>query len=119
MAPDNVRAHRFRSFPAILGIVIGITTVIAIASILTGLRGNMVQIIEDYGTSNIYAFHLTTGPRLGPRDRKEWTRKPLTPDDSAAIAERASAVDQVANVGFLWRFDTTITCNGATYKNGN
>jgi len=119
MALDNVRAQKFRSFLTILGIVIGITTVIAIASILTGLRGSMVQIIEEYGTNNIYAFHLTTGPRLGPRDRKEWTRKVLTPEDGAAISERAGAVDQVANVGFLWRFDTTITCNGATYKNGN
>jgi putative ABC transport system permease protein len=119
MALDNVRSQKFRSFLTILGIVIGIMTVIAIASILTGLRGSMVQLIEDYGTSNIYAFHLTTGPRLGPRDRKEWTRKVLTPDDAVAISERASAVDQVANVGFLWRFDTTITCNGTTYKNGN
>jgi putative ABC transport system permease protein len=119
MALDNVRAQKFRSFLTILGIVIGIMTVIAIASILTGLRGSMVQIIEEYGTNNIYAFHLTTGPRLGPRDRKEWTRKVLTPEDGAAISERASAVDQVANVGFLWRFDTTITFNGATYKNGN
>ena len=46
MALDNVRAQKFRSFLTILGIVIGITTVIAIASILTGLRGSMVQLIE-------------------------------------------------------------------------
>src|SRR5437867_8939396 len=81
MALDNVRAHKFRSFLTVLGIVIGVMTVIAISSILTGLRNNMVQLIEEYGTSNIYAFHLTTGPRIGPRDRAERLRKPLTEED--------------------------------------
>ena len=61
MALDNVRSHKFRSFLTVLGIVIGVTTVIAIASILTGLRANIIQFVEAYGTNNIYAFHLSTG----------------------------------------------------------
>jgi hypothetical protein len=34
------------------------------------LRQNIVAIIEEYGTNNIYAFHLSTGPRTG-EDRSE------------------------------------------------
>ena len=34
---------------------------IVVASILTGMRQSIVSIVEDYGTNNIYAFHLTTG----------------------------------------------------------
>jgi putative ABC transport system permease protein len=117
MALDNIRAHKFRSFLTVLGIVIGVTTVIAIASILTGLRTNIVQFVEEFGTNNIYAFHLSTGISFGPRDRSERTRKPLRPEDGEAIKEFAPAVADVANQGFIeWTFDKTITYEGQTYK---
>ena len=119
MALDNVRAHKFRSFLTVLGIVIGVTTVIAIASILTGLRTNIIQFVEDYGTNNIYAFHLSTGMSF-PHDRSERTRKPLRPEDGEAIKQLAGAVEDVANDGFIeWNFDKTITYAGQTYKQGN
>jgi putative ABC transport system permease protein len=116
MALDNVRSHKFRSFLTVLGIVIGVLVVIVIASILTGMRTSMVQLIEEYGTSNIYAFHLTTGPQLGPRDRSEYARKPLKPEDGEAIIQQAPAVEDVANVGFIWNIDRTITYQGFNYK---
>lgn len=120
MALDNIRAHKFRSFLTVLGIVIGVTTVIAIASILTGLRANIVQFVEEYGTNNIYAFHLSTGISLGPRDRSERTRKPLRPEDGEAIKAAATAVEDVANDGFIeWNFDKTLTYGGQTYKQAN
>ena len=116
MAFDNVRSHKFRSFLTVLGIVIGVVVVIVIASILTGMRDNMILFIEEYGTNNIFAFHLTTGPSLGPRDRTEWSRKPLKPEDGKAIKEQASAVDDVANLGFVWGMDRTISYQGFNYK---
>jgi putative ABC transport system permease protein len=120
MALGNVRAHKFRSVLTVLGIVIGVATVIAIASILTGLRGNLVKMIESYGTSNIFAFHLTTGIRMGPRDRAEWKRKPLTVEDGEAILAQASAVEDICYDGFIdWNFDRTITAGKNSYKRGN
>ena len=120
MALDNLRAHKFRSFLTVLGIVIGVTTVIAIASILTGLRANIIQFVEEYGTNNIYAFHLSTGISFGPRDRSERTRKPLRPEDGEAIKELAPAVEDVANDGFIeWTFNKTLTYGGQTYKQAN
>jgi putative ABC transport system permease protein len=120
MALDNVRAHKFRSFLTVLGIVIGVTTVISIASILTGLRTNIIQFVEEYGTNNIYAFHLSTGISLGAHDRSERTRKVLRPEDGEAIKQLAGAVEDVADQGFIeWNFDKTITYGGQTYKQGN
>jgi putative ABC transport system permease protein len=120
MALGNVRAHKFRSVLTVLGIVIGVATVIAIASILTGLRGNLVKMIESYGTSNIFAFHLTTGIRMGPRDRAEWKRKPLTVEDGEAILAQANAVEDICYDGFIdWNFDRTITAGKNSYKRGN
>ena len=89
MALESVRSHKFRSFLTVLGIVIGVMTAISIASILTGMRQNIVAMIEEYGTNNIYAFHLSTGPRTG-EDRSERLRKPLTVADAETIKAQAS-----------------------------
>jgi putative ABC transport system permease protein len=123
MAVDSVRSHKFRSFLTVLGIVIGVMTAICIASLLTGLRQNIVAMIEEYGTNNIYAFHLSTGPRTG-EDRSERTRKPLTIADAETIKVQASAVEDVAhvapNVGYGGGpFDDNITYQGNNYRWGN
>ena len=123
MALDSVRAHKFRSFLTVLGIVIGVMTAITIASILTGLRQNIVSMIEEYGTNNIYAFHLSTGPRTS-EDRSERTRKPLTVADAEAIASQASAVEEVGykapNIGYSGGpFDDNVSYNGHNYRWGD
>lgn len=123
MALDNVRANKFRSFLTVLGIVIGVMAAIVVASILTGMRQSIISIIEEYGTNNIYAFHLTTGPRVAT-DRSERLRKPLTVSDADAIKAQASAVEDIAvcapNVGYSGGpFDDNITYQGHNYRWGN
>jgi putative ABC transport system permease protein len=121
MALDNVRAHKFRSFLTVLGIVIGVATVIAISSILTGLRANLIQYVEDFGVNNIYAFHLSTGIQMGGRDRAERSRKPLTDEDAEALRNQAPAVEAVSNQLFLWlQGEQKTMANGdVKYKQGN
>ncbi len=123
MALESVRSHKFRSFLTVLGIVIGVMTAISIASILTGLRQNIVSIIEEYGTNNIYAFHLSTGPRTS-EDRSERMRKPLTVADADAIKAQAPAVEEVGhvapNIGYSGGpFDDNVTYQGHNYRWGN
>jgi putative ABC transport system permease protein len=122
MALESVRSHKFRSFLTVLGIVIGVMTAIVIASLLTGLRQNIVGIIEEYGTNNIYAFHLSTG--FGPGDRSERTRKPLTIGDADTIQATCPAVQDVAhvapNIGYTGGpFDDNILYNGLNYRWAN
>jgi len=118
IALETIRAHKLRSFLTVLGIVVGVVVVIAIASILTGLRGRIIAMIEEYGTNNIYVYHLTTGPKGDQRDRSEYARKPLKPEDADAIRLNAPAVKDVANVLFLGRIDQTVKYGGQTYKEG-
>ncbi len=123
MALDNVRSNKFRSFLTVLGIVIGVMASIVVASILTGMRQNIISIIEEYGTNNIYAFHLTTGPRT-TTDRAERLRRPLTVADADAIRAQAGAVEDLAivapNVGYSGGpFDDNITYQGQNYRWGN
>jgi putative ABC transport system permease protein len=102
MALQTLMAHKFRSFLTVLGIIIGVVTVIVIASILTGLRQNVITFVEEYGTENIFAFHLNTGPQFGRRPREEWLRKPLTVEDARAIREQCPSVRDVTWEGFPW-----------------
>ncbi len=119
MAYDSVISHKFRSFLTILGIVVGILTAVVVASILTGFRQSVVKMFEDYGTNNIYLFHLSTG--FGPSNRDERNRKPLTLDDANAILAQSSAVYDIATVAInigSWGtgFDDNMIYKGKNYR---
>ena len=119
MAMDSIRAHKFRSFLTILGIVVGVITAIVVASILTGMRNSIVSIVEEYGTNNIYAFHLSTG--FGPRSRDERNRKPLTDDDATAILAQSTAIKDLTTVApsigsFNGGFDDNLVYEGKNYR---
>ena len=119
MAFDSIRANVFRSFLTILGIVVGVMTAIVVASILTGMRNSIVQVVEDYGTNNIYAFHLSTG--FGQGDRSERSRKTLTEEDADAILAQADSVEDIALVApsigsFGDGFDDNMTYEGKNYR---
>ncbi len=119
MAMESIRAHKFRSFLTILGIVVGVITAIVVASILTGMRNSIVAIVEEYGTNNIYAFHLSTG--FGPSSRDERNRKPLTDKDADAILSQSTAVNDVTtvapNIGsFNGGFDDNLVYEGKNYR---
>jgi putative ABC transport system permease protein len=122
MALDSIRSHKFRSFLTILGIVVGVITAIVVASILTGMRQSIVSIVEEYGTNNIYAFHLTTGPHAPNRDERN--RKVLTDDDAAAILAQSQSVEDMALVdpgigNFGPSFNDNMTYEGRNYRWGN
>lgn len=103
MALQTLSLHKFRSFLTVLGIIIGVLTVIVIASILTGMRQNIISYVEDFGTNNIYALHLGMGPRVNSRrPREEWLRKPLTTDDARAILANCPSVEDVSWQGLPW-----------------
>jgi len=119
MAMDSIFSHKFRSFLTILGIVVGVMTAIVVASILTGMRQSIVSIVEEYGTNNIYAYHLSTG--FGPRSRDERNRKPLTDEDATAILNQSTAVQDITcvapNIGsFGGAFDDNLVYEGKNYR---
>ncbi|HEY8559956.1 MAG TPA: ABC transporter permease [Pyrinomonadaceae bacterium] len=119
MALDSIMGHKFRSALTILGIVIGLITGIVVFSILTGMRQSIVSIIEEYGSNNIYVFHLSTG--FGPPNRDERNRKPLTSEDANAILAQSTTVEDIAeiavNIG-SWGsgFDDNLVYEGKNYR---
>ena len=95
LALDTLRTHKFRSFLTVLGVLIGTTTVIAVASIIAGLDTQLVQAAEQFGTRVIWLYKLDMGTphRL---TREERLRKPLNYEDAMAIKEQCPDVEDVS-----------------------
>jgi putative ABC transport system permease protein len=49
----NIMAQRFRSLLTVLGIIVGIVTVVLVASVLVGVRRNIVLLFQEFGPNNI------------------------------------------------------------------
>ena len=93
MALDTVRANKLRSGLTILGIVIGVTTVITISSVINGLNNRVGDWVNSLGSNVIWVFHM---PVIGVQPTTEQlTRKKLTMDDVAALRQlpHVAAVD--------------------------
>ncbi len=83
MALETLRANKLRSGLTILGIVIGVTSVIAISSVINGLNNRVGDFVSSLGTNVFWVFHL---PVIGVRPTTEQlTRKKLTMEDVYAL----------------------------------
>jgi putative ABC transport system permease protein len=83
MALDTLRANKLRSGLTILGIVIGVTTVIVISSVINGLNNRVTEFADSLGSNVFWVFHM---PVIGVRPTTEQlTRKKLTMDDVFAL----------------------------------
>ena len=95
LALDTLRTHKFRSLLTVLGVLIGTTTVILVASIIEGLDTQLVQAAEQFGTRVVWVYKLQMG---APHKltRQERLRKPLSYEDAMAIKEQCPAIDEVS-----------------------
>jgi putative ABC transport system permease protein len=116
MALDTIVAHKFRSFLTVLGIIVGIVTVVLISSILTGARDDLVTQVEDYGINNIFAFHMSMGIGGGRRTPEERKRRPLTVADAKAIKELCPSVKDVSWREYPSGVRTTISYKGDSLR---
>lgn len=92
MAMDTLRMNKMRSFLTVLGVVIGVWTVMAIASIISGIDYAVTKQIESVGTNSIFVNKFDRGVRFGPPSREERMRKPLTYDDAIALGQLPSVL---------------------------
>ena len=89
---DTLQANKFRSFLTILGVVIGVTSVIAVASIIQGLNNVVQDRVAALGTKVFFVSRIPpfTFGRLPERIRK---RKFLYLEDATAIREQCPSVE--------------------------
>jgi putative ABC transport system permease protein len=83
MALDTLRANKLRSGLTILGIVIGVTTVITISSVISGLNNRVNDWVSSLGSNVFWVFHM---PVIGVRPTTEMlARRKLNLDEVLAL----------------------------------
>src|SRR5580765_7338367 len=98
-----VRAHKLRAGLTVLGVVVGVATVIAMVSIVTGFNNNMVRNFQSFGATLVMfpKYEPRFGPG-GPRPEGELRRKDLTLEDVAALRAAVPEMRAISPQRYLW-----------------
>src|SRR3954468_479969 len=98
-AVDSLRVAKGRSALTILGVVIGVSTVMTMASIVEGIRDQIVSTIEIAGPTTFYVMKVWSQTPLNPNDLPKWVR--IRPDLTTAEAERIASLPEISYAG-IW-----------------
>src|SRR5688500_127461 len=85
MALSTLLANKLRSFLTVFGVVMGVITVMLIASIISGIDVSVKKEVESFGTRSIFISKYNPGIHVGRMSREERMRKELTYDDAIAL----------------------------------
>jgi len=96
MALDSLRAHKLRSFLTLIGIMIGVLSVIGMVSVMQGLNRSFLSNLEELGTDLISVKKFTPGIVVGEFTEEDRQRKDLTFEDALAIEKECALVKAVA-----------------------
>ena len=97
MALDTLRTNKLRSSLTILGVSVGVLTVIFMVSIIQGLNKAFAEQIEALGSNAIWATKFD--PSFGHQpSSEELHRKDLTLEDADAIRNEAPSVAGVSPI---------------------
>jgi putative ABC transport system permease protein len=97
MAFDTLRANKLRSSLTILGVSVGVITVIFMVSIIQGLNKAFAEQVESLGSNTIFVakFEPSFGRPPGP---EEIHRKDLTMEDAEALRREAPSIAGVSPI---------------------
>ena len=85
MAMATLRSNKLRSFLTIIGVIIGVITVMLISSIISGITVAVEQQVESFGANSIFLFKFDRSFQVGRPSRELRMRKPLTVEDAEAL----------------------------------
>jgi putative ABC transport system permease protein len=101
LAVDVLRRNPLRSFLTVLGIVIGVTTIIVIGAVINGLNSNVLGNIQSLGSSTVMVakFSWATLGRLSPEVLQRKDIKPEWADGLKLLPHvvAVAPVEQIAN----------------------
>ncbi len=116
MAARSLVANRLRTILALLGIVIGVGTLIGMVALINGFQRSFQQSIQSFGNNTIYIRRIRPGIQFAngvPDSLKQ--RKAFTMDDADAILARAPNVKAIAPFKWSWA-DIKLAYRGRTTR---
>jgi putative ABC transport system permease protein len=115
-AGGALRANKLRSALTVVGIVIGVTTVIAMVSIIEGFNNNVIKNFQAFGATLVQFQKFD--PQFGPgnRDESQRTRKELTVEDAAALKELCPSMAAVSPERYWYSNDNENVSQDVIYK---
>lgn len=93
MALDSIRSNKLRAFLTILGIVIGILTIVAMVAVIEGINTSFSEELEAMGSNVLFVSKYEPGIHMGRLPEEIRKRKDLTYDDAEAISELCPSVE--------------------------
>src|SRR5437762_13714836 len=102
VAIDTLRANKLRSSLTILGVVIGVSTVMTMAAIVQGIKDQIVRTIEIAGPTTFYVVKVFSQTPVNPDRLPKWIR--VRPDLVDAEAERIQQLPEVSYAA-IWAQD--------------
>jgi putative ABC transport system permease protein len=94
IAIDTLRANKLRSGLTILGVVIGVSTVMMMAAIVQGIKEQIVRTIEVAGPTTFYVMKVNSSTPVNPDRLPAWIR--IRPDLTEAEARRIQALPEIS-----------------------
>ena len=94
IALDTLRANKLRSSLTILGVVIGVSTVMTMAAIVQGIQDQIVRTIEIAGPTTFYVVKVFSQTPVNPDRLPKWIR--VRPDIVEAEAERIRRLPEIS-----------------------
>ena len=101
IAFQAIRTNKLRSFLTVLGVIIGITSIMAIVSVIEGLNQSMKAQIASIGSDVLYIRPFRPGAFVGGFPDSLRRRKWFTVEDAEAIRRTCPAVQAVAPLNFV------------------
>ena len=96
MALDTVLTQKMRSALTILGILIGITSIVGMTAIIRGFDESLRESIREIGPDTIFVAQFSGVSLAAGGDFSELLRRPsLTPGDADAIERQAPTIESV------------------------
>ncbi len=103
MALGAINQNKFRAFLTILGVMVGVGTVIMLASIISGLRGAVVEEIEALGSNTIEVHVYEPGVDWDNLTAEQRNRPQITVGEAEAIKATCPSVEGVAPQNHYWK----------------
>ncbi len=103
MAFGSLRANKFRSSLTILGVMIGVASVIAMASIINGLNGQMNNEIDEMGSNVIWITKFAPNVDHEDVEEEDRNRPPITVGEAEAILKNCPTVEGVSPQNYYFK----------------